>query len=98
VLDAHTGAVSKSLGGAKWAVVGKCAIRVVGARMEMSVPRSLIKLGSPPDVTFLFHWADNIQKFGDIIEFSINGDSAPDRRANYRYTTSTKGDGYLRGN
>lgn len=33
-----------------------------------------------------FHWADNIQRLNDITEFFVNGDSAPDRRFNYRYT------------
>jgi hypothetical protein len=37
---------------------------------------------------FDFHWADNIQKNNDIIEFAVSGDSAPDRRFNYRYDTS----------
>ena len=32
-----------------------------------------------------FHWADNIQKVGDITEFFLNGDNAPERRANYRF-------------
>ena len=36
-------------------------------------------------LSFDFHWADNIKEIGDISEFSLNGDSAPDRRANYRF-------------
>jgi len=32
-----------------------------------------------------FHWADNIQRPDDIIEFSVSGDSAPDRRFNYHF-------------
>jgi len=35
-----------------------------------------------------FHWADNIEKIGDITEFFINGDNAPERRANYRFQQS----------
>ena len=38
-------------------------------------------------LAFDFHWADNIQKLGDITEFLINGDNAPERRANYRFQT-----------
>jgi hypothetical protein len=34
---------------------------------------------------FDFHWADNLQHLGDISEFGLNGDSAPNRRFNYRY-------------
>ena len=32
-----------------------------------------------------FKWADNIQVEGDIDEFTVNGDSAPPGRFNYRY-------------
>jgi len=38
-------------------------------------------------LAFDFHWADNIQKIGDITEFFLNGDNAPERRANYRFQT-----------
>jgi hypothetical protein len=59
--------------------------RVSGNKMEIGIPRSDIgKSGG--DVAFDFHWADNMQHV-DIIEFSISGDSAPNRRANYRYST-----------
>ncbi len=36
-------------------------------------------------LAFDFHWADNIAKIGDIREFFLNGDNAPERRANYRF-------------
>jgi hypothetical protein len=38
--------------------------------------------GSP---TFDFHWADNIQSFKDVSELGLHGDSAPNRRWNYRF-------------
>jgi len=98
VLDAHTSTVEKSLGGAKWATIGRCRFWVEGNKLEISVPRSLIKQGGSGDLKFLFHWADNIQKFGDITEFSINGDSAPTAAPTTANTTSTKGDGYAAGN
>ena len=36
-------------------------------------------------LAFDFHLADHIQKTGDITEFFLNGDQAPERRANYRF-------------
>jgi hypothetical protein len=36
--------------------------------------------------TLDFHWTDNAQPLGDLTEFALHGDSAPDRRFNYRYT------------
>ena len=65
------------------------AYRVSGCEMEIRVPRADIgqRSGGSP-VAFDFHLADNIQVPNDIIEFSISGDSAPDRRFNYRYQTN----------
>jgi hypothetical protein len=58
-----------------------------GRCLELSIPRELAgcKAG---DVKLDFHWADNLQKLGDIEEFALNGDSAPERRFNYRYASS----------
>ncbi|NJM37027.1 MAG: hypothetical protein HC845_03650 [Akkermansiaceae bacterium] len=59
---------------------------VNGANLEFSLPRALFK--SADKLSFDFKWADNQQKDGDILEFAINGDAAPDRRFNYRYDES----------
>lgn len=60
------------------------AYRARGNKLETAVPRRGIALSGKP-VKLNFHWADNIQKLDDIIEFSISGDSAPDRRFNYHF-------------
>jgi hypothetical protein len=67
-----------------WKTVGSVPYRVNGNAMELAIPRTMIgqAAGKP---AFDFHWADNIQKLNEISEFGINGDSAPDRRWNYRY-------------
>ncbi len=57
-----------------------------GNQMEIQVPRNLINQNGK-NISFYFHWADNIQKLNDITEFFIDGDSAPDRRFNYWFTT-----------
>jgi len=59
---------------------------VTGPRLELAIPREAIGIGKDTAVNMDFHWADNIQKLGDIVEFAINGDSAPQRRFNYRYS------------
>ena len=69
--------------GADWKDAGRCGYRVKANRMEIRIPRD--KIDCPQKVKLDFHLADNIQKPNDIIEFSISGDSAPDRRFNYRY-------------
>jgi hypothetical protein len=54
--------------------------------MEMAIPRAWLGQ-TGPDVSLDFHWADNIQRTDDIMEFTVSGDSAPNGRFNYRYTT-----------
>ena len=54
-----------------------------GNKLMIAIPRRI--LAKKGKAVFDFHWADNIQKFGDINEFSLHGDSAPDRRSNYRF-------------
>ena len=58
-----------------------------GSQLMLSVPRTALGLAADP-VSFDFHWADNFQT-NDIADFGVNGDSAPDRRFNYCYTTTT---------
>lgn len=77
----------KSWQNGAWETVGKADYRTDGNGMELGVSRSLLQLpaGKP---TFDFHWADNIQGFSDVSELGLNGDSAPNRRWNYRYTVA----------
>jgi len=56
--------------------------------IEVEVPRTILNL-TDEKLSFDFHWADNIQKDGDIIEFAISGDSAPNRRFNYRFAADS---------
>lgn len=67
-----------------WKTVATVAYRVNGNGLELSIPRALIKKDRGP-LSVDFHWADNIQGFGDVSELGLNGDSAPNRRWNYRY-------------
>jgi len=70
-----------------WVEVSDLNYKVKGNQMEIGIPKSLIGQNSN-DVSFYFHWADNIQKLNDITEFFLNGDSAPNRRFNYYFESS----------
>lgn len=83
--DSRTTTVKKNAGGWKWEAVCDAPMRVAGRRMEIAIPRSAISASDRDGIRFDFHWADNVQRPGDIMEFAVSGDSAPDRRANYRY-------------
>ncbi len=67
-----------------WDPAGEAPYRVDGNVMELAVPRTLVGQTRPMPA-FDFHWADNIQGFGDVSELGVNGDSAPNRRWNYRF-------------
>jgi hypothetical protein len=84
VVSATATTLKKSTGGWNWKTVSNVSYKARGNAMEISIPRAALGLAGKP-VAFDFHWADNIQKPADIIEFSVSGDSAPDRRFNYRY-------------
>ncbi len=54
-----------------------------GKSLELSVPRKLIGLKGNA-FSFDFHWCDNPADLKDPISLCVNGDSAPNRRFNYR--------------
>ncbi len=55
---------------------------IVESRVTQDQKIPLEAIGS---TRFDFHWADNPQHLRDISAFFLDGDSAPDRRFNYRY-------------
>ena len=65
----------------EWEQAHALAYRVSGNELMIQISRSFLN----NTTAFDFHWADNIQRLHDISEFFVNGDQAPERRANYRY-------------
>jgi hypothetical protein len=86
VLDDYETTVKRWNNG-MWVTYGLGRYRVEGNQLELAVPRKLIReANATPSLDF--HWADNIQSFGGIEELGVNGDSAPNRRWNYRFTVA----------
>ncbi len=73
-----------------WQTVGLVPYRVNGDGLELAVPRAWVGQ-TPSRPAFDFHWADNIQSLDGAWEFGVNGDSAPNRRWNYRYKVENPG-------
>jgi hypothetical protein len=69
------------------------AYQAAGNKFMVRVPRADLGLSGDP-LRFEFHWADNFQT-NDIADFGVNGDSAPDRRFNYRFATGTNSEAIL---
>lgn len=72
-----------------WSKVGTgyYVISSNGKALEIAIPKST--LGMSAEVDFEFKWKDNMQKLGDIMDFYVNGDTAPGGRFNYVYTSKS---------
>jgi hypothetical protein len=70
--------------GGSWKEVAQVNYHYNGNKLELSVPRNLLNLKGNA-INFDFHWCDNPQNLKDLISLSTSGDSAPNRRFNYRY-------------
>lgn len=67
----------------QWVEAGDLDFRVAGNKLEVSVPRKLLGL-SGDQFTFDFKWSDNALELKDPISCCTDGDTAPNRRFNYR--------------
>ena len=68
-----------------WERSAECKFRSFGNKLVIEIPRELLGLSSGP-VDIEFKWNDNMQEEGNIMDFYVNGDSAPGGRFNYVYT------------
>jgi hypothetical protein len=69
--------------GDHWVEAAKVNYRYKGNKLEVAIPRNLLKLKGN-SLTFDYHWSDNPDNLIDPISLSTSGDSAPNRRFNYR--------------
>ena len=67
----------------EWAEVADIAMRYAENRLELTIPRHLLNL-TEDKFTFDFKWADNPTELADPISLCTDGDTAPNRRFNYR--------------
>ena len=66
-----------------WVEVANLPFRCFGNEMEIAIPRKLLGL-TGNKFTFDFKWSDNAADLNNPISLIINGDTAPNRRFNYR--------------
>jgi hypothetical protein len=69
--------------GGPWIEVARLKYRSAGKALELAVPRKLLGLKGDA-FSFDFHWCDNPTDLRDPISLCTSGDSAPNRRFNYR--------------
>lgn len=66
-----------------WKQVASVDYRQKENQMEIAIPRSAMELNAK-HFTFDFKWSDNAEQLEDPISLTLNGDTAPNRRFNYR--------------
>lgn len=66
-----------------WTKVADIPYRYAGSELEINIPRKLLGLNETHFI-FDFKWTDNAAEIEDPISFCLNGDTAPNRRFNYR--------------
>ncbi len=69
--------------GLPWVEQAKLSYRASGNKLELIVPRKAVGLTSDA-LRFDFHWCDNPVDLKEPISLCTHGDSAPNRRFNYR--------------
>lgn len=81
--------VERNLGGAwDWEVAAEVEYSAKGSQLALKIPRSVLKqVGREIDIEF--KWNDNMQEPGNIMDFYVNGDTAPGGRLNFVYSDKT---------
>ncbi|MBM3289896.1 MAG: hypothetical protein FJY92_07060 [Candidatus Hydrogenedentes bacterium] len=69
--------------GGPWIAKAQLSYRYAGNALELSIPRDALALPGGA-LAFDFHWCDNPVELKDPISLCTDGDSAPNRRFNYR--------------
>ncbi len=79
--------VEKNVAGRwEWEPIAETKFAVNNNKLELEIKRSLLNLSSK-EIDIEFKWNDNMQENGNIMDFYVNGDTAPGGRFNFDYTT-----------
>ena len=82
----HSTWLEKNEGGWQWKRVARVDMSVQGNELALAVPRAALGLRkNESSVTLDFKWADHLQHPGDVMDFYLSGDVAPEGRFNFRY-------------
>ena len=79
--------VEKNVGNRwEWETVAECKFAVNVDKLEFAIPREVLGIDGE-EVNIEFKWNDNMQDNGNIMDFYVNGDTAPGGRFNFVYST-----------
>lgn len=72
-----------------WVEVADLKFSCIGNQLEIEIPRKLLGL-TGPKFSFDFKWSDNADDLKNPLSLCTSGDTAPNRRFNYRFIWSQK--------
>ena len=77
--------VEKNVGGRwDWETVGSARLAVNFNKLELEISKNTLGVNDLIDLEF--KWNDNMQENGNIMDFYVNGDTAPGGRFNFVYS------------
>ncbi len=79
--------IEKNLGGRwDWETIGESKYSVNNNKLEIEIAKQLLNIAGN-EIDMEFKWNDNMQETGNIMDFYVNGDTAPGGRFNFVYST-----------
>lgn len=82
----HQVTVERHIAGWQWREVATATMRVADHELHLAIPRQALGLTTNSTrLTLDFQWADNLQHPGDLMDFYVSGDVAPEGRFRFRY-------------
>ncbi|GAA4799172.1 hypothetical protein GCM10023231_29930 [Olivibacter ginsenosidimutans] len=81
--------VERNIGGRwEWEPLTEAPFAVKNNKLELAIQLDALGLKAPDNVAIEFKWNDNMQENGNIMDFYVNGDTAPGGRFNFVYQTT----------
>ncbi len=86
VIDRSKALLEHSTGGWNWKASAEIRYFVSGNEMYVEIPLALLRGDEAPKGIWIeFKWVDHMQNEGDIADFYLHGDTAPEGRLNFVY-------------
>jgi hypothetical protein len=78
--------LEKNVEGWAWEKVAKVRVRTSGNQLHLAIPKTGLGLREGSGTLAIdFKWLDNIQRPGDVMDFYLSGDVAPEGRYKFSY-------------
>lgn len=78
--------IEKNIGNRwEWEKISECPFHTDENYLELAIDKKILSL-KDKEINFEFKWNDNMQENGNIMDFYVNGDTAPGGRFNFVYT------------